>query len=38
MDRLQTAATKYATYRKTLAQLRELSTRALGTLTFNRGD
>jgi hypothetical protein len=34
VDRLQAAATKYTTYRKTLAQLRELPTRALGDLDF----
>ena len=38
VDRLRTAATKYATYRKTLAELRDLPTRALRDLDFNRGD
>ena len=37
-DRLQTAATKYTTYRKTLAELRDLPTRALRDLDLNRGD
>ena len=38
VDRLHTAWTKYATYRKTLAELRNLPTRALRDLDFNRGD
>jgi uncharacterized protein YjiS (DUF1127 family) len=37
-DRLRAAWTKYATYRKTLAELRYLPTRALRDLDFNRGD
>ena len=38
VDRLRAAWTKYATYRKTLAELRDLPTRALRDLDFNRGD
>jgi uncharacterized protein YjiS (DUF1127 family) len=38
VDRLRAAWTKYATYRKTLSELRNLSTRALRDLDFNRGD
>lgn len=37
-DRLRTAWTKYRTYRRTLAALRNLPTRALRDLDFNRGD
>jgi uncharacterized protein YjiS (DUF1127 family) len=36
--RLRAAWTKYWTYRKTLAELRDLPTRALRDLDFNRGD
>ena len=38
VDRLRAAWMKYATYRKTLAELRDLPTRALRDLDFNRGD
>jgi uncharacterized protein YjiS (DUF1127 family) len=38
VDRLRAAWTKYATYRKTLAELRDLPIRALRDLDFNRGD
>ena len=38
LDRLRTAWTKYRTYRKTLAELRGLPSRALRDLDFNRGD
>ena len=38
VDRLRAAWTKYRTYRQTLAELRELPTRALRDLDFNRGD
>ena len=38
VNRLRAAWTKYATYRKTLAELRDLPTRALRDLDFNRGD
>jgi uncharacterized protein YjiS (DUF1127 family) len=38
VDRLRAAWTKYATYRKTLAELRDLPTRALRDLDYNRGD
>jgi uncharacterized protein YjiS (DUF1127 family) len=38
VDRLRVAWTKYATYRKTLAELRDLPTRALRDLDFKRGD
>jgi uncharacterized protein YjiS (DUF1127 family) len=38
VDRLRAAWTKYETYRKTLAELRDLPTRALRDLDFNRGD
>jgi len=37
-DRLRTAWTKYRTYRQTLSELRDLPTRALRDLDFNRGD
>lgn len=38
VDRLRAAWTKHVTYRKTLAELRNLSTRALRDLEFYRGD
>lgn len=38
VDRLRAAWAKHRTYRKTLAELRGLSTRALHDLDFNRGD
>jgi uncharacterized protein YjiS (DUF1127 family) len=38
VDRLRTAWTKYTTYRETLAELRDLPTRALRDLDFDRGD
>ena len=38
VDRLRTAWTKYVAYRKALAELRDLPTRALRDLAFNRGD
>ena len=38
VDRLRAVWTKYATHRKTLAELRNLSTWALRDLDFNRGD
>ena len=38
VDRLRAAWTKYSTYRKTLAELRDLPPRALRDLDFNRGD
>jgi uncharacterized protein YjiS (DUF1127 family) len=38
VDRLRDAWTKHVTYRKTLAELRDLPTRALRDLDFNRGD
>ena len=38
LDRLRTAWTKFWAYRKTLAALRDLPTRALRDLDFNRGD
>ena len=38
VDRLRSAWTKYATYRKTLAELQDLPTCALRDLDFNRGD
>jgi uncharacterized protein YjiS (DUF1127 family) len=38
LDRLRTAWANYRTYRKTLAELRDLPTRALRDLDFNRGD
>ena len=38
VDRLRSAWTKYATYRKTLVELRDLPTRALRDLDFDRGD
>ena len=38
VDRLRTAWTKYRTYRQTLSEFRELPTRALPDLDFNRGD
>ena len=37
VDRLRTAWTKYVAYRKALAELRDLPTRALRDLAFNRG-
>ena len=37
-DRLRAAWTKFWTYRKTLSELRDLPTRALRDLDFNRGD
>ena len=37
-DRLCTAWTKYRAYRRTLAELRDLPTRALRDLDFTRGD
>jgi uncharacterized protein YjiS (DUF1127 family) len=38
VNRLRAAWTKYAIYRRTLAELRDLPTRALRDLNFNRGD
>ena len=38
VDRLRAAWTKYATYRKTLAELRDLPTHAMRDLDHNRGD
>ena len=38
LDRLRTAWANYRTYRKTLAELRDLPARALRDLDFNRGD
>jgi uncharacterized protein YjiS (DUF1127 family) len=38
VDHLRTAWTRYVAYRKTLAELRDLPTRALRDLDFNRGD
>jgi hypothetical protein len=38
VDRLRAAWTQYATYRKTLAELRDLPTHALRDPNFNRGD
>jgi uncharacterized protein YjiS (DUF1127 family) len=38
LNRLRTAWTKYRAYRQTLAELRNLPTRALRDLDFNRGD
>ena len=38
VDRLRTAWTEYVAYRKALAELRDLPTRALRDLDFNRGD
>ena len=38
LDRLRTAWAKYRAYRRTLAELRDLPTRALRDLDFNRGD
>ena len=38
VDRLRAAWTKCSTYRKTLAELRDLPTRALRDLELKRGD
>ena len=38
VDRLRASWTKFWTYRKTLSELRDLPTRALRDLDFNRGD
>jgi uncharacterized protein YjiS (DUF1127 family) len=38
VEPLRAAWTKYATYRKTLAELRDLPTRTLPDLDLNRGD
>ena len=38
LGRLRTAWTKYATYRKTLAELRNLPTRALRDMNLDRVD
>jgi uncharacterized protein YjiS (DUF1127 family) len=38
LNRLRTAWTKYRAYRQTLAELRNLPTRGLRDLDFNRGD